>query len=105
MYEKQENIFLVVRLRQKETELKQRSDGLENLLRRTEMKIQMPLNVFLMGQPGEEEKERAACVGFFRTQEPWLSSDAGSGGSVGVYLRFIGCGSGSVAVEGWDRCS
>ena len=40
------------RLRQKEAELKQRSDGLENLLRRTEMKIQMPLNVFLMSQQG-----------------------------------------------------
>ena len=75
---------LVFRLRQKETELKQRSDGLENLLRRTEMKIQMPLNVFLMGQPGEEEKQRAACGG---------GGSGGSGGGVGrtrVCIRVWG---------------
>ena len=37
--------------------MKQRADGLENLLRRTEMKIQMPLNVFLMGQPGNDSDQ------------------------------------------------
>ena len=48
------------------------------------MKIQMPLNVFLMGQPGEEEKQRAACGG---------GGSGGSGGGVGrtrVCIRVWG---------------